>query len=75
MGKVAYNSGVVVVNTLNVFGFLLDQGDLRLYLKLTRDSEDIFVERNQILRLDTDFSNEGVGRLGGVSISTLAIPK
>ena len=75
VGRVAYNSGVVVINTLNVFGFLLDQPDLRLYLKLTRDSEDIFVEKNQILRLDSDTSNEGVGRLGGVSISTLAIPK
>lgn len=75
VGRVAYNSGVVVINTLNVFGFLLDQPDLRLYLRLTRDSEDIFVERNQILRLDTDAPNEGVNRLGGVSIGTLAIPK
>jgi hypothetical protein len=75
VGRVSYDSGVVVINTLNIFGYLLDQPDLRLYFKMTRDSEDIFAERNQILRLDTDVSNEGVNRLGGISISTLAIPK
>lgn len=75
VGRVAYDSGVVVINTLNVFAYLLDQPDLRLYFKMTRDSEDIFAERNQILRLDTDFPNEGVNRLGGISISTQVVPK
>jgi hypothetical protein len=75
IGTVSYNSGVVVINDLNVFGFLQDQTDLRVYFKMTRDSEDILAERNQILRLDIDISNESVNRLSGVSISTLAIPK
>jgi hypothetical protein len=75
VGKINYNSGVVVIDTLNVFGWISDQPDLRVYIKLTRDSEDIFAERNQILRLDTDTPNGGVNRLGGISISTIAIPK
>jgi hypothetical protein len=75
VGRIAYDSGLVVINGLNIFGFLQDQTDLRIYLKMTRDSEDIFAERNQILRLDTDNSNPGVNRLGGVSISTLTIPR
>jgi len=75
IGTVAYNSGVVSLKDLNIFGFLLDQTDLRLYFKMTRDSEDIFVNRNQIIQIDTDISNESVNRLGGISISTIAIPK
>lgn len=75
IGTVAYNSGVVSITNLNIFGFLVDQTDLRLYFKMTRDSEDIFVNRNQILRIDTDTANESVNRLSGISISTLAIPK
>jgi hypothetical protein len=75
VGRIAYDSGLVVVDGLKIFGFLSDQTDLRIYLKMTRDSEDIFAERNQILRLDTDNSNPGVNRLGGVSISTLTIPR
>jgi len=75
VGKIQYDSGVVVINSLNVYGFLIDQTDLRLYLRLTRDSEDIFVSKNQILRLDTDSANEAVNRLAGTSISTLAVPK
>lgn len=75
IGTVAYNSGVVSITNLNVFGFLVDQTDLRLYFKMTRDSEDILVNRNQILRIDTDTANESVNRLSGISISTLAIPK
>lgn len=75
VGTLAYNSGVVTIRDLNIFGFLLDQSDLRIYFKMTRDSEDIFVDRNQIIRIDTDTTNEAVNRLGGISISTLAIPK
>jgi hypothetical protein len=75
IGSVAYNSGVVVIDNLNVFGYSADQTDVRIYFRLTRDSEDIFAERNQILRLDTSSANEAVNRLGGVTISTLTVPK
>jgi len=75
IGTVAYNSGIVVINDLNVFGYSADQTDVRIYFKLTRDSEDIFAERNQILRLDTSSANEAVNRLGGITISTLTVPK
>jgi hypothetical protein len=75
IGTVAYNSGVVGIENLNVFGYSLDQTDVRIYFRLTRDSEDIFAERNQILRLDTSSANEAVNRLGGVTISTLTVPK
>ena len=75
IGSVAYNSGVVVIDNLNVFGYSTDQTDVRIYFRLTRDSEDIFAERNQILRLDTSSANEAVNRLGGITISTLTVPK
>ena len=75
VGKIQYDSGIVIINSLNIYGFLVDQNDLRIYLKLTRDSEDIFASRNQILRLDTDSANEAVNRLAGISVSTLAVPK
>ena len=75
IGSVAYNSGVVVIDNLNVFGYSADQTDVRIYFRLTRDSEDIFAERNQILRLDTSSANEAVNRLGGITISTLTVPK
>ena len=75
MGKIQYDSGIVIINSLNIYGFLIDQNDLRIYIKLTRDSEDIFASRNQILRLDTDSANEAVNRLAGISVSTLAVPK
>lgn len=75
VGKIQYDSGVVVIDSLNIYGFLIDQNDLRIYLRLTRDSEDIFASRNQILRLDTDSANEAVNRLAGISLSTLAVPK
>ena len=75
IGVVSYDSGIVQINNLNVFGFLNDQTDVRIYFKLTRDSEDIFISRNQILRLDTSTANEQTNRLGGVSISTIAVPK
>jgi hypothetical protein len=75
IGFVNYTSGVVQINNLNVFGFLQDQSDVRMYFRLTRDSEDIFVERNQILRLDDSTSNELTNRLGGLTISTQAIAK
>jgi hypothetical protein len=66
---------VVVIDSLNVYGFLIDQTDLRLYLRLTRDSEDIFASKNQVLRLDTDSANEAVNRLAGISLSTIPVPK
>jgi hypothetical protein len=75
IGSVAYNSGVVNIDNLNVFGYSADQTDVRIYFRLTRDSEDIFAERNQILRLDTSSANEAVNRLGGITISTLTVPK
>lgn len=75
IGFVNYTSGVVQINNLNVFGFLQDQTDVRMYFRLTRDSEDIFVERNQILRLDDSTTNELTNRLGGLTISTQAIAK
>ena len=75
VGKIQYDSGVVSIDSLNIYGFLTDQTDLRLYLKLTRDSEDIFASKNQILRLDTDSANEAVNRLAGISISTVTVPK
>lgn len=75
IGTVSYDSGIVQINNLNVFGFLNDQTDVRIYFKLTRDSEDIYITRNQILRLDTSTANEQTNRLGGVSISTIAVPK
>jgi hypothetical protein len=75
VGKIQYDSGVVVIDSLNVYGFLIDQTDLRLYLRLTRDSEDIFASKNQVLRLDTDSANEAVNRLAGISLSTIPVPK
>lgn len=75
IGFVSYVSGVAQINNLNVFGFLEGQNDVRLYFKLTRDSEDILVQRNQILRLDDTSPNGATNTLGGISISTQAIAR
>ena len=75
VGKIQYDSGVVVIDTLNIYGFVTDQIDFRIYIKLTRDSEDIFASQNQVLRLDKDSANEAVNRLAGISVSTITVPK
>lgn len=75
IGFVSYDSGIVQINNLNVFGFLQGQNDVRMYFKLTRDSEDVFVQRNQILRLDDTSANGETNTLGGVTISTQAIAR
>lgn len=75
IGYVSYLTGTVLINNLVVLGFLEDQTDLRIYFKPPRDSEDIFVQRNQIIRLDDSNVNEATNRLAGISISSQPIAK
>lgn len=75
IGFVSYNEGIIQINNLNVYGFLPDQTDLRLYFNLTDDSQDISVVRNQIIRLSTDTVNSSTNRIAGLNVSTIAIPK
>lgn len=75
IGFISYQSGLVQINDLTVTGFLEDQTTLNLYFKLTKDSQDIIVARNQIIELETDSANSQTNRLAGITVSTQAIPK
>jgi hypothetical protein len=58
-----------------VYGYLIDQTDLRLYFNLTKDSQDIIISRNQVIQLDGSGANPETNRLAGISLSTVAIPR
>jgi hypothetical protein len=75
IGFVSYDSGLIQLDTLVVSGFLADQTDVSLYFKLTKDSQDLTVARNQIIRLSSNSTNISTNRLAGVAISTQAVPK
>lgn len=75
IGFVSYNSGLIQINDLNVYGFLQNQTDVRLYFNLVRLSEDISILRNQIIKLDTDSANDSTNRLAGVTVSVLSVPR
>ena len=75
IGFISYDSGLIQVINLNVYGYLIDQTDVRLYFNLTKDSQDITVSRNQVIRLDDSGANPDTNRLAGISLSTVAIPR
>jgi len=75
VGFISYNSGLLQVLNLNVYGYLIDQTDLRLYFNLTKDSQDIIISRNQVIQLDGSGANPETNRLAGISLSTVAIPR
>jgi hypothetical protein len=75
IGFVSYDAGLIQINTLTVAGFLADDGRVNFYFKLTKDSQDLTIERNQIIRQSTSTNNSITNRLAGTSISIQAIPK
>ncbi len=75
IGFISYQSGLIQLTDLTVTGFLADQTTLNLYFKLTKDSQDITVARNQIIRLETESANSVTNRLAGISVSTQAVPR
>jgi hypothetical protein len=75
IGFISYQSGLIQLTDLTVTGFLVDQTTLNLYFKLTKDSQDIIVARNQIIKLETESANNVTNRLAGITVSTQAVPK
>jgi hypothetical protein len=75
IGFISYQSGLIQLTDLTVTGFLVGQTTLNLYFKLTKDSQDIIVARNQIIKLETESANNVTNRLAGITVSTQAVPK
>ena len=75
IGFISYDSGLIQISDLTVYGYLVDQTDVRLYFNLTKDSQDILISRNQIIQLDDSSANTDTNRQAGISLSTIAIPK
>jgi len=75
IGFISYESGLIQLTSLTITGYPADQTTLNLYFKLTKDSQDIIVARNQIIELDTETANNTTNRLAGITLSTQAIPK
>jgi hypothetical protein len=78
IGFVSYNSGLIQINTITVAGYIEDDGQhlhVDFYFKLTKDSQDLSVARNQIIRRSTATNSSITDRLAGTSISIQAIPR
>ena len=72
-GAINYLTGAVVIPSLIVTGYPNGISDIRLNGELQEASYDIFINKQQILMLDTSSANVNAGISEGVSINVTKV--